>query len=110
MAEAIGAGQPIEAITLDRGRIERAQAPTRARALRRVGPRPPLEHVDGPDARVVEIVRGLAERIASRPLTSAMLAIGVGFVVGGALSFRTGRMAVAAAGRHILRELLKQVL
>jgi hypothetical protein len=43
-------------------------------------------------------------------LTSVAAAIGVGFVVGGALSFRGGRIALAAVGRHVAREFLKQVL
>jgi hypothetical protein len=34
----------------------------------------------------------------------------VGIVVGGALSFRAGRIALAAAARHVAHEVLKQVL
>lgn len=82
----------------------------RPRALRRLPQISRVERVDGPDARLAEVARAVCERIVSRPLTSAMLAVSVGFVVGGALSFRAGRLALAAAGRHILRELLKQVL
>ncbi|MBV9948435.1 MAG: hypothetical protein JOZ69_16410 [Myxococcales bacterium] len=49
-------------------------------------------------------------RVRARPWSSVAAAIGVGFIVGGALSFRAGRIAMAAAARHLARELLKQVL
>lgn len=110
MAEAISASERVDPGILNRSATPPSYAPAHARALRRVASKPPVEHVDGPDARIAEVLRTVTERIVSRPLTSAMLAVGVGFVVGGALSFRAGRVALAAAGRHILRELLKQVL
>jgi hypothetical protein len=59
---------------------------------------------------VKEFAHGIADRIRSRPLASLALAMGVGFVVGGALSFRFGRALLASASRHVARELLKQVL
>jgi len=40
-------------------------------------------------------------------MASLALALGAGFVVGGAFCFRAGRIALAAAARHIARELLK---
>ncbi len=65
---------------------------------------------DGPSARVNELARRFARRIHDRPWTSLAVALGIGFVVGGALSFRAGRVALAAAARHVARGLLKQVL
>jgi len=90
--------------------IDHARPAARAHALRRAPATTPAEAVEGPDSRIADLVRALAERIVARPVTAGVVAIGMGFVVGGALSFRGGRMALAAAGRHILRELLKQVL
>jgi hypothetical protein len=66
--------------------------------------------LDGPAARFTELVTGIVGNIRRRPLGSLAVALGVGFVVGGALSFRIGRLTLAAAARHIGRELLKQVL
>jgi len=40
-------------------------------------------------------------------MASLALALGAGFVVGGAFCFRAGRIVLAAAARHIARELLK---
>jgi hypothetical protein len=85
-------------------------------AARRVGPRrnPPQvrdpAESDGPVARVSSLAVAFSGRVRKRPLTSLAVAIGVGFVVGGALSFRAGRLALTAAARHLARELLKQVL
>ena len=64
----------------------------------------------GGAARVSDISRALFERIRRRPLASLAVALGVGIVVGGALSFRAGRIALAAAARHVAHEVLKQVL
>jgi hypothetical protein len=106
----MSASERIEAAIMTTDSIERAPASTRPRALRRLPQTSRVERLDGPDARLAEVVRAVCERIVSRPLTSAVLAVSVGFVIGGALSFRAGRLALAAAGRHVLRELLKQVL
>jgi hypothetical protein len=57
-----------------------------------------------------EIAQAVMANIRRRPLASILFAVGVGFVVGGALSFRAGRLALAAAARHLGRELLKQTL
>lgn len=65
---------------------------------------------EGGAARVSDISRALFERIRRRPLASLAVALGVGIVVGGALSFRAGRIALAAAARHVAHEVLKQVL
>jgi hypothetical protein len=106
----MSANERLEAAVMRGGSLEPTQVSARARALRRVPPLTPIEHIDGPDTRIADVARAVTARIASRPLTAAVLAVGLGFVVGGALSFRAGRAALAAAGRHILRELLKQVL
>ncbi|HEX8791929.1 MAG TPA: hypothetical protein VF765_13335 [Polyangiaceae bacterium] len=37
-------------------------------------------------------------------------AVAIGVIVGGGLSFRLGRLLLAAASRHVVREVLKQVL
>jgi hypothetical protein len=67
-------------------------------------------YFEGPAGQLRELAEAIVRRIRRRPLTSLAVAIGVGFVVGGALSFRAGRVALAAAARHVARELLKQVL
>jgi hypothetical protein len=69
-----------------------------------------LAELEGPGARISDLARAIARRIRRRPITSLAAAIGVGFLVGGALSFRAGRVALAAAARHVTREVLKQVL
>jgi hypothetical protein len=61
-------------------------------------------------ARALELARALYTRIRERPLTSLAVAVGVGFLVGGALSFRAGRLALVAAARRVAQEVLKQVL
>jgi hypothetical protein len=63
-----------------------------------------------PDLRVAELIGAFRRRIAVRPLTSTLLALGAGFVLGGALSFRAGRMALAIVGRHAMQEVLKELL
>jgi hypothetical protein len=78
-------------------------------ALRRVDSPGPID-LEGPGARVLELVRAIERRIAQRPLTAVAAAIGIGFLVGGALSFRAGRIALAAATRYVAREVFKQVL
>jgi hypothetical protein len=64
----------------------------------------------GPDARLVTALRAMAERIRERPLTSIAAAIAIGFVIGGASSFRTGRLTLSVAARHLARQVLKAVL
>lgn len=66
--------------------------------------------LEGPAAHMRNLSRAVLQRICRRPLASLAVAIGVGFVVGGALSFRAGRVALAVAARHVAREVLKQVL
>jgi hypothetical protein len=61
-------------------------------------------------AQALERGRALRVRILERPLTSLAVAVGVGFLVGGALSFRAGRFALVAAARRVAQEVLKQVI
>jgi hypothetical protein len=63
-----------------------------------------------PALRVIELARALSGRIRKRPLTSLGVALGVGFLIGGALTFRAGRIALAVVVRRVAREVLKQVL
>jgi len=81
-----------------------------SRALRRPGPGNELAELEGPAARIGELAQALVRRIRDRPLAALGVALGVGFLVGGALSFRAGRIALAAAARRVGREVLKQVL
>lgn len=60
-------------------------------------------------ARASELVNAVVGRIRRQPYASMAVAGGVGFVVGGALSFRAGRVVLAAAARHVSRELLTQI-
>jgi hypothetical protein len=56
------------------------------------------------------IARAVKRRVHERPLTAVAAAVAVGLIVGGGLSFRLGRLLLAAASRHVVREVLKQVL
>jgi hypothetical protein len=80
------------------------------RLLRRAPSERELAELEGPAARVGELAQAIADRIRGRPLASLGVAVGVGFLVGGALSFRAGRIVLAAAARRVAREVLKQVL
>ncbi|HXX69666.1 MAG TPA: hypothetical protein VEK07_20960 [Polyangiaceae bacterium] len=106
----MSANERIETVIMSTDSIDRTPPPARVRALRRIPTTAAVEEIEGPESRIADFARALAERIMARPVTAGVLAVGVGFVVGGALSCRAGRMALAAAGRHVLRELLKQVL
>jgi hypothetical protein len=85
-------------------------AATPSLALHRVIARPRFVEPEGPTVRVTEFARALAGRIRKRPLTALGVALGVGFLIGGALTFRAGRFALAAVARRVAHEVLKQVL
>jgi hypothetical protein len=70
----------------------------------------PLGFMVGHDARLATAFRAVAERIRERPLTSIAAALGIGFVVGGAASFRAGRLTLSVAARRLARQVLKAVL
>lgn len=80
-----------------------------ARPMRRM-PTAAVAHFDGPAGHARELAEAIVRRIRARPLTSLAVGLGLGFVVGGALSFRAGRIALAGALRYVAREVLKQVL
>jgi hypothetical protein len=65
---------------------------------------------EGPAERAIELARVVAIRIRARPLSTVVVALGLGFIVGGAASFRMGRIALVTAARYLARELCKQVL
>jgi hypothetical protein len=66
--------------------------------------------LQGPVRRIEALAEAMSERVRSQPATSLATALAIGFLVGGALSFRVGRIFLAAAARRLSRELLKQVL
>jgi hypothetical protein len=71
---------------------------------------PTLGELEGPSERLGEIARAIVRGVRRKPLWSVAVALAAGFVLGGALSSRAGRAVLSAGGRHVLRELLKQVL
>jgi hypothetical protein len=84
--------------------------PQRAVALQRTRRIPAAFGMVGPETRIVEFAGELGRRIRREPLKALAVAVGAGFVIGGAMSFRAGRLLLAAAARHVTRELLKQLL
>jgi hypothetical protein len=79
-------------------------------SLRRPLDPPPWADLEGPAQRIAVLAESMSQRIRQRPVTSLATALALGFLVGGALSSRAGRVALAAAARRIGHELLKQVL
>ncbi len=79
-------------------------------AVQRVRRIPAAFGFSGPEARILELLEVIGRRIRRRPLSAIALTAAAGFVLGGAMSFRAGRLLVAAGVRHVTRELLKQVL
>lgn len=69
-----------------------------------------LAALEAPVVRLGELARAVARHVRARPTASLLAAVGAGFVVGGALSFRAGRVALAVALRRVAREVLKQLL
>jgi hypothetical protein len=85
-----------------------AQVPVNSLPLAPPGDGSPLvEHLG---LRLSDLALAISERIRRRPAIALAAAIGVGFAIGGALTFRAGRIAIAAAARRVARELLKQVI
>ena len=91
--------------------LPRTRSSTTARpsATLRESARPTFE-LDGPAAPLRSIVHAVTQRVRERPLTAVAAAVAIGVIVGGGLSFRVGRLLLAAASRHVVREVLKQVL
>jgi hypothetical protein len=100
------------------GAGERSSAPVEAPSRRPAGlrnrRRPStalgLDAFEGHDARILGLIAAIGRRIRRRPLASIAVGVGIGFVIGGALSFRAGRILLAAGARRAAQELLKKVL
>ncbi len=82
----------------------------RPRAMQRARGTPTWLVFDVPDARAAALGRAVGRAIRARPLAAITLAAGLGFLVGGVLSFRAGRFVLFSGGRHVARELLKQLI
>jgi len=81
-----------------------------SQAGRRAPSRPrSLGSDEGAITRVSNFAASVAARIRQQPYLSLAVAGGVGFVVGGALSFRAGRVVLVAAARQVGRQLLNDV-
>ncbi|HSY21896.1 MAG TPA: hypothetical protein VK841_07270 [Polyangiaceae bacterium] len=98
----------------DRGEGDRRRRSRRTRSPSELqGDSPSDADVSSPSnalARASALLDAVVARIRSQPHASMAVAAGVGFVLGGALSFRAGRVVLAAATRHVGRELFKQVV
>jgi hypothetical protein len=68
--------------------------------------RPPA----GAKPRIVDLLDAAVRFARARPYPAIAAALVAGFVVGGALSFRAGRVLLAAGARQVGQELLKQLL
>jgi hypothetical protein len=96
--------------------LPRRRAKSSRPALRGPGvaPQPPepprLQLAAPPGRRLAQLAIDLGTRIRRRPLGSLAVAIGIGFVAGGALTFRAGRLALAVTARRFAHELLKRLL
>ena len=87
-----------------------ASPASRRRAMPRESAASPAVVFGGRVRPLSAIARAVKRRVHERPLTAVAAAVVVGLVVGGGLSFRLGRLLLAAASRHVVREVLKQVL
>jgi hypothetical protein len=110
-----GALDSSQASTPRRGR--RPKSPSRETgpqprsvALQRPRRIPAALGLGGPETRILELVDELSRRVRREPLKALAVAGAVGFLVGGAMTFRAGRLLLAAGARHVTRALLKQLL
>jgi hypothetical protein len=107
--EAASSGTEIDAA--GEPRVEVRESPqVRPAPMQRRRRSPIASGLEPQQARVLELVAALARRIRRRPLAALAVGVGVGFVIGGALSFRAGRLLLAAGARQVARELLKQLI
>lgn len=67
-----------------------------------------LAAIEQPRQNLRLIAEFVKEQFRARPYTALAVALGLGFAIGGGLSTRLGRAALATAGRYGLKELLKQ--
>jgi hypothetical protein len=65
---------------------------------------------EDPTEHFVRIASVFARSISRKPLLAMTAALAVGFVIGGGMSTRAGRLALGAAGRHVIRELLRNAI
>jgi hypothetical protein len=63
-----------------------------------------------PDEGVAKVMAAVARRIGEQPAAALAAAIALGFVFGGAMSFRAGRVLLSVAARQLGREVIKQLL
>jgi hypothetical protein len=87
-----------------------APSTSRRREVPRESTPPPAVVFDGRVRPLHAIAKAVKRRVHDRPFTAVAAAVAVGLIVGGGLSFRLGRLLLAAASRHVVREVLKQVL
>jgi ElaB/YqjD/DUF883 family membrane-anchored ribosome-binding protein len=99
-----------ETMTTTASAASAAPSASRHRATRPAPAPPPAVVIDGSVRPLRAIARAVKRRVHERPLTAVAAAVAVGLIVGGGLSFRLGRLLLAAASRHVVREVLKQVL
>jgi ElaB/YqjD/DUF883 family membrane-anchored ribosome-binding protein len=63
--------------------------------------------VETPRAQLAAIGRKIEAQYRRRPYSTLAIALGIGFALGGGLSSRAGRIALAAVGRYLVKELVK---
>jgi hypothetical protein len=66
-----------------------------------------LALVETPRAQLAAVGRKIEAQYKERPYFTLALALGIGFAIGGGLSSRVGRIALAAVGRYLVKELVK---
>jgi len=99
-----------ETMTTTASAASPAPAPSRRRAIPREPAPSPAVVFDGRVRPLRAIAKAVKRRVHERPFTAVAAAVAVGLIVGGGLSFRLGRLLLATASRHVVREVLKQVL
>jgi hypothetical protein len=65
---------------------------------------------EGPKARIADLLDAVVRFARAKPYSALAAAVVAGFVVGGGLSSRAGRMLLSAGARQAGQELLKQLL
>jgi hypothetical protein len=70
----------------------------------------PSRPTEGPRARIADLLAAIVRFAKARPYAAVGATAIAGFVVGGALSFRGGRVLLAAGVKNAGQELLKHLL
>jgi hypothetical protein len=106
------AGEPGPERTHDGDGPDAFTAPPTGRraATKRLRRLPPSLGLEVQETKVLELVEAIERNIRRRPFIALACGVGAGFVIGGALSSRVGRLLLATGARHAARELLKQLL